>query len=241
MPTRFKGPLLGARHSGNREFFEDLPLGVDLDHLVVFDDFNQVAVDSTNDWTVVKDTNATVAIGADAAFGTLVLTSEATTDDDGASIQGNEIFLPAVGKKIWFEARFQGSTVADMEVFIGLSQNFATNPEAVKSASNFIGFVVADGSASLLCQSEVSDANTSTASGVTLADATYVTVGFVVDGTSSIKYFVNRELVATHTSVPTTELALAAFELSGSITGTRSMTIDYIFGAASRNAVDSWS
>jgi predicted nucleic acid-binding protein len=242
MPVHFKGPILGAAHDGDRQFFQDLPLVVDLDHHIFFDDFNQLAINSTNDWTVVKDASATVALGADAASGTVVLTSQATTDDDGASIQTQELFLPAVGKKIWFETRIQGSTVADMDIFVGLSENFATNPEAVLTASNYIGFRVTDGSAVIAAQCEAADTQTTQSTGVSAVDATYITLGFVVNGTSKIDYFVNRAYVCSNTTnIPTTELAVALFELSGSITGTRSMTVDYVFAAASRNAVEAWS
>lgn len=242
MPVHFRGPLLGAVHNGNRAFFQDLPLGIDLDHHIFFDDFNKIAINSTNDWTVVKDSGASVALGTDANFGTVVLTSAATTDDDGASIQSQEIFLPAAGKKIWFETRLQGSSVADMDVFVGLSENFATNPEAVLAASNYIGFRITDGSALIYMQTEASDTQTSTSSTVSAVDATNIILGFVVDGTSKVTYYINREEVGSiTTNIPTTELAVALFSLSGSITGTRSMTVDYVFAASSRNAVEAWS
>lgn len=242
MPVHFKGPILGAAHDGDRQFFQDMPLVVDLDHHIFFDDFNQLAINSTNDWTVVKDSSATVALGADANYGTVVLTSAATTNDDGASIQSQEIFLPASGKKIWFETRLQVADADDMDVFVGLSENFATNPEAVITASNYIGFRITDGSANILAECEASDTQTTQDSGADAADATYVTLGFVVTGTTKIDYFVNRAYVCSNTTnIPTTELAVALFELSGSNSGTKSMTVDYVFAASTRNAVDAWA
>jgi len=230
--TRFSNTIL----YGNRGFMRDLPQGFSpLDHVVTFDDFTGIAVNSTNDWTVVKDAGAAVAIASDTAGGELVITSTATTDDDGGSIQGNEIFLPASGRKIWFAARVKNSSVADSDLFFGLSENFATNPEAVLSASNRIGFQVNDGSAVILCKTEASDTETSTTTSVSMVDATYVVLAFCVTGTGLVEFYVNGNLVASHTAnIPTTELAAAAFSLSGSTTGTRATTIDYILTAATR-------
>lgn len=230
--TRFNGPIL----FGNaQKWRNDAAQGFNLDMIRVFDDFTAVAVDSTNAWTVVKDSSASVAIVADTAGGEIALTSAATTDNDGASIQGNEIFLPAAGKNIWFEARVKMSSVADMDAFVGLSQNFATNPEAVLTASNRIGFQINDGDASILCKTEAADSETSTDSGVDGVDATYIRLGFLVRGTTGVEFYVNRQLVATHsTNIPTTELAIALFELSGSVTGTRSLTCDYVWAEANR-------
>ncbi len=226
--TRFNGTILHGNTKA-RKWFNDLPQAFAPEYVEQFFDFTEVAADATNLYTVVKDSSATVAIAADTANGRLLLTSAATTDDDGASIQGNEIWLPAAGRTIWFEALLQGSSVADMDIFVGLSQNFATNPEAVLTASNRIGFQVNDGDASILCKTEAADTETSTDSGVDMVNATDIRLGFKVIGTTLVEFYVNRNLVASHTTnIPTTEMAFAAFELSGSITGTRSMSIDYL-------------
>lgn len=229
--TRFSNTIL----YGNKGFLRDLPQGFSLDHVMIFDDFTGVVLDSTNDWTVVKDSGAAVAIVADTAGGELALTSAATTNDDGASIQGNEIFLPASGRTIWFAARVKNSKVDQSDMFFGLTQNFATNPEAVLTASNRIGFQIDDGGASVLCKTEASDTETSTDSGADMVNDTYVNLALKVSGTSAVEFFVNGALVATHsTNIPTTELAPAAFSLSGDNLGTRVTTLDYILAAATR-------
>ena len=60
--------------------------------------------------------------------------------------------------------------------------------------------------------------------------------GFHVKGTGSVEFFVNRNKVATHTAnIPDDEnLAIGAMELSGSATGTKSMTIDYLLASQNR-------
>lgn len=233
--ARLTGPVLDAGDAGGRAWFRNLPVQYSPDYYGVFDDFGMVANDQTNDWTVVKDSGASVAIQADTRGGKLVMTSAATTNDDGSSIQGNEIFLPAADKAIWFETKIALSDADDMDMFVGLSQNFASNPEAVLTASNRIGFQVNDGGASILCKTEAGDTETSTDSGIDAVDATEIILGFVVRGTGKVEFYINRALVATHTTnIPATELAVAAFELSGSNSGTKSMTVDYILCVANR-------
>jgi hypothetical protein len=231
--TRFGGLIL--RSGASSKWFADLPQAVaGPDYVVTWDDFDKVAINATNDWTVVKDSGAAVALVADTAGGEVALTSTTTTENDGASIQGNETFLPAAGRTIWFETRVKNGDADEIDLFVGMCQNFATDPEAALAASNRIGFQVNDGAADILCKTEVADTETSTDSGVDLADAAYIRLGFKVNGIANVEFYVNRQLVAVHTTVPATELALAAFSLSGKATGTVVTTLDYILGVATR-------
>jgi hypothetical protein len=102
------------------------------------------------------------------------------------------------------------------------------------TASNRIVFQKDDGSTALLCKTEVSDAETSTTTSYTFTAATYVDLAFVVDGVGKVDFYVAGNLVATHTTVPATELAVGAYHLSGVNTGTKTMTLDYIGATATR-------
>jgi len=244
MATHFKGPIL---YSAARKGLENLQVGVWPDQAVLYDDFTGILLDATNDWTVVKDSGATAAISADTATGVLALTSAATTDDDGASIQGNEIFqLPSTaGEKLFFESRFfasatAGSGVGQMDIWVGLCENFATNPEAAFTASNRIGFQLDDGSSLTRLITEASDTETETelAAAYNLTDDTYVTVGFIATlgtTTDTVQFYYNRQLVGTHTTnIPTALMTPAAVEVSGDATGTKSLNVDYIMAAVDR-------
>ena len=244
MATHFKGPIL---YSAARKGLENLQVGVWPDQAVFLDDFAGIFFDATNDWTVVKDGSATVAIAADTATGVVVLTSQATTDNDGASIQGNEIFqLPSTaGEKLFFEARFfasttSGSGVGQMDIWVGLCENFATAPENAFTASNRIGFQLDDGSSLTRLITEASDTETETELATTynLTDDTYVTVGFIATKgttTDTVQFYYNRSLVGTHTTnIPTSLMTPAAVEVSGDATGTKSMSVDYILAAVDR-------
>lgn len=229
MPNQ-SGPILDSGQAANlREFFRGFPLSFDPDYVRMFDDFVMVDDDQTNDWTVVKDSGASVGILADTVNGVLRLSSAGTTDDDGASIQGNEVALLSSGRELWFEARVRVADADDMDVFVGLSENFSTNPEAALTASNRVGFQINDGNASILCKSEKTDTETSMDSEVDAADATWVKLGFRVTGTTSIEFYINRQLVATiTTNIPVVEMTPTIFELSGSNSGTKTLDADYV-------------
>ena len=238
MAVHFTGPILFAGKAGNRKWFENLPIDKNPDYLVYMDDFTGVTLDTTNDWTLIKDSSATAAIGADLLNGTVVLTSQATTDNDGASLQGNEIYAVSSSRDIWFETKlFITDAEGDaMDVCVGLTVNFATNPEAMLTAADRIVFQIDDGDSNIDCVTEKDGTATTTDSGVDIASGTYVTLGFHVKGTGSVEFFVNRNLVATHTdNIPDDEnLTIVAMELCGSTTGTKSMNIDYLFAAQNR-------
>ena len=238
--THFSGPVL---FSAARPTLANLSIGTWPDQTQFMVDFTGILLDATNDWTVVKDSGAYVALQADALNGVVDLTSAATTDNDGSSIQGNEIWgLPSTAaQKLYFEARFQMSDADQMDLFIGVCENFASNPENCLTAANRIGFQIDDGDATPHIITESSDSETDTTlSGTTydFSDATDVTVSFVATKgttTDKVQFYINRTLVGTHTTnVPTANMTQAAMEISGNATGTKSMSIDYIMVAQDR-------
>lgn len=237
MAVHFTGPVLYAGVNGSKKWFADLPVGVNPDYVVLMDDFTGIALDATSDWTVVKDSGASAAIGADAESGTLILSSAATTDNDGASVQGNEIFRVASGRDIWFETKcwITDAEEDNMDLCVGLTVNFATNPEAMLTATDRIVFQINDGGTSILAITEKNGTETSTDTGLD-AEAFSQTLGFHVKGTGSVEFFVNRVKVATHTTnIPDDEnLAVGAMQLSGSASGTKSANIDYLLASQTR-------
>jgi hypothetical protein len=238
MATHFTGPILFAGKDGQRKWFENLPIDKNPDYVVYMDDFTGIALDDTNDWTIIKDGSASVAIAADVVNGAITMSSEATTDNDGSSIQGNEIFAVESGRDIWFETKITPTDAEGdaLEICAGLTVNFATNPEAMLTAADRIVFQVNDGGSDILCKTEKNGTETSTDSDVDIASGTAVILGFHVKSTGSVEFFVNRNLVATHTTnIPDDEnLTVGLMQLSGSATGTKSMSVDYVFVAQSR-------
>lgn len=234
--SRFSGPVVFS----GRRWFKDMPVALDPDFVRVWDDFIGIAIDLTNDWTEVKDSSAAVAITADTINGYLTMTSNATTDDDGSSIQKNEIFLPVAGKDIWFETRLQAvdsdAEIDEQEICAGLTINFATNPEAMLAADDRIVFQVNDADPSIVCITELSGTPTTTDSGVDIVDSEDVTLSFKVEGVSRVKFYINRVLVATHTTniVDDQLMTPALMQLSGDSGGTKKILVDYILAVATR-------
>ncbi len=237
MATHHNTPVL---YSGYASGYKDLlsqPIALNPDYFTYVDDFLGIAVDTTNDWTVVKDSGATVAIVADTVGGELGLTSAGTTDNDGASIQKNETFSVDANKNLFFQTRIKCNDADQTDICVGFTVNFATNPEAMLTAADRIVFQVDDGDASILCKTEKDGTETSTDSGIDLADDTYVKLGIAVAGTGSAKFYINDLLVATHSAnIPDDEnLTIAAMSVSGSASGTRLTTLDYMMASQTRD------
>ena len=231
MAKKLSGPLTDLGQIADvRDFFLDFPLSWDPDYLRVMYDFAEVDDDQTNLWTVVKDSGASVGITADTAFGYLNLTSTATTENDGASIQQNEIWLPAAGKDIWFETKLQIVDADQIDCFVGLCENFATNPENILAAAERIGFQIDDGNASILSKTEADTVETSKDTEIDAVDNTDIVLGFHVIGASSVEFFVNRVWVSSHTTNIDSdeEMTIGFGQISGVATGTQIMSIDYI-------------
>jgi hypothetical protein len=184
---------------------------------------------------------------ADARSGEVNLTSTATTENDGASLQGHEEYfsLPSTaGNKLYYETRIKTSDVDQMDILVGLTETFATNPEAALLSSNIIGFLLVDGSAVISGVTEASDSQTITTLNTdlsTLTNDTYVTLGFVAtkgnsDGNDTVEFFINRKSAGTTTStIPTANMKMMVMSLSGDATGTKVTTLDYMMAAQDRD------
>ena len=244
MATHFKGPIL---FSAQRAALENLNIARWNDQFIQFDDYDHGAIDETLRWTIVKDSGAAAAIVADARSGELSLTSANTTDNDGASIQGKQEYfsLPSTaGNKLYYETRIKMSDVDQMDVLVGLTETFATNPENALASSNIIGFLLTDGSAVIAGVTEASDTATTVTLDTTLStltNDTYVTLGFVAtkansDGNNKVDFYINRKYAGTSTTnIPTANMKMMAMSVSGDATGQKVTTLDYMMGAQDRD------
>ena len=233
MATHHNTPVLYSGYAAGYKDLREMPMSINPDYFCLEDDF---VYELDTGWTTVKDSGATVAIVADTVGGELGITSTATTDNDGGSVQGNEIFAVAADKNMFFQTRIKNNDVDQTDICVGFTVNFATNPENMLTATDRIVFQVDDGDASILCKTEKDGTETSTDSGIDMVDDTYIKHGIACSGTGKVEFFINDRLVATHsTNIPDDEnLAIAAMSLSGSASGTRVTTIDYLMGARTR-------
>lgn len=238
--VRLGAPLVHFNGPGETSWVNDLPVQANPNYVVYFNDFLTAQdYDTTNRFNQVKDTGAAVAVVADGFRGAVTITSAATTDNDGGYFGlAQENFLLATSKKLWMSALVKGSSVADMDLWVGLSEAVATNPEnVVADATHRIGFELLDGSAVL--QAKTSNGTTASAESTTISavNDTYIKLDLVWDGEGTVKFYVDDVLQVsktTHLPAVTDVLTPGFYELSGSASGTRTATIDYMLVVAER-------
>jgi hypothetical protein len=138
-----------------------------------------------------------------------------------------ELFAIA-GKKTFFKARFKVSDATDSDFVIGL-QITDTSPLA---CADGVWFQKDDDDALLDFHVAKASAQSSLTGIATLANDTYVVVGFVYDGDETFSVYVNDVQVGTLTvaAPPTTEIALS-FGLRNGAAAAKSMSIDYLLAA----------
>ena len=181
------------------------------------------------------------AAGSTAANGIVVLTNSAA-DNDGVQLQLTSTpFTPVAGKKAFFKARFKVSDATQSDLAIGLCVIDTTvlGATAGDGLTDGIFFQKDDGSTTLTAyaQKNTTTGQTSVVA-ATLADNTYVTVGWYYDGKSEIQVFVNDVKVGTLDGTSTylpdaTSLAPTIALLNGEAVA-KNMTVDYIFTAVER-------
>ncbi len=242
--AKLTGPIVNRDFYGidrPRNIFSNLPTAFDplCDYHMDFIAGNKSVNDATNELIVVKDAGASVLMGTgDVENGAITITSTTTTENDGGSFQRAETtFLVKSGKKLWFEAKVKVSDADQGEIFIGLADNFATDPEAVIAAGLArVGFELVDGAATINTVIDDDTASTRTVLSQSMSDATYVRLGFRTDG-ASVRFYVNRVLVSTQ-SIPSAIAAVtlgpAFFHLSGDATGTHTAACEYILAVQER-------
>ena len=184
------------------------------------------------DWTVTEtDAGATQAL-TDGDGGLLLVTNTAADNDLVGIQKKGESFRLASGKKLFFEARFKVSDATQSDLAIGL-QITDTTPLDITDG---VFFLKADGSTSVSFLVEKNNTNTTTTSVATMADDTFITLGFNYDGGSVMEYCVNGVVAGTSvtTNLPDDEDLAISFALQNGEAVAKTMTVDYIFVAKER-------
>lgn len=202
--------------------------------------FSEVA--DAGDWlvTVVDgggDNGETITVADDQHGGILkILTNDASADGMNCQLNG-ESFKAAAGRKINFESRFAVGDADKVAVFLGLA---ITDTTVLAGCTDYVGFVLVDGTAStLLKYANGKDATggavgaesggaTYASTGTTLADDTFVTIGFQINGVTDIRYFVNGVRVAVITSnIPDNEVLTPTMAIITKNAAAEYMYVDY--------------
>jgi hypothetical protein len=231
------GPLVEAVKVDKSNSYKQLqPIWQSTDFVYEMNDFlDETDIDITNNWTSTEteagasDTAITILAGS--VNGILSIVND-VNDNDATSLQKkNETWKLVAGKKLWFETLMNVSDADQTDLFVGLSIT-DTSP---LDASDFVGFKLVDGNASILCKTCKNSTETSTDSGVDAEDATNVRLGFFCDGVGKVEFYVNRNLVATHTAniVDDEELAMSIHYQNGNA-ATHTLLMDYYMIAKDR-------
>lgn len=167
--------------------------------LLVEDFVSYDAAATTGDYVLTQATAGAAAIST-AAPGVLELDSGSTTVTQGANLQRvKSVFLPASGKDIWFETTIKVVDTFDkVELFVGLSDvETAIIGSSANASDNHIGWQCVTDDGVLLFTSEKAGTGT-TAAAATIAEDTYISLGFYYDGTAdTVQQYINGSAVGT--------------------------------------------
>ncbi len=216
--------------------FGDFPLPDWTQWHLWYDDFDNYQVAQ---WVVTRVGTTPTEVVQNADGGVLLLTM-AATDDSSASLQwsGNDLattaetFRFAVGKRLFYKARFQVSDALQSDFVLGL-QITDTTPLAV---SDGVYFRKDDGDTNLdFVVIKASVATTETAFS-TVASATWTELAFYYDGKSGIKFFKDDVHLGTSvlTNLPDTEELTISIHMQNGEAVAKTMSLDFIFVAKER-------
>ncbi len=200
LPVNFEGLINARQPQDVFTFFDDFmgcSWALDADSVAI----TSGTASAIWDYTAVVDDGGGLAC-ADAGFayksvlgGVLRITTVGTVDTGhNLQVAGTQFLIDQdINLPLYFEARFRVEDVSNTDVFIGLS---AVDTEIVNAGLvDGTGFLLEEGVLSV--HSAESDAEKSTASGVTMADGTaasnagWIRVAFFFDGKDSVSFFID--------------------------------------------------
>jgi len=224
--TRFPN---GVTNVGEDSPFADLAMPAPTQFHTYMEDFDYY---TAGDWTVTEtDAGATQAL-TDGDGGLLLITNTAA-DNDLVSLQKKgESFRFASNKKLFFEARLKVSDATQSDVVIGLQITDITPLDVTDG----VFFIKADGAATVNLLVEKNNTATTTSSVATMANDTFIRLGFYYDGASAIEYSVDGVVTGTSvtTNLPDDEDMTVTIAIQNGEAVAKTMTVDYVFVAKER-------
>lgn len=186
-----------------------------------FNDYlGDIDITTTDGFTISTVTSGAVAPVVDEDGGVLLVDSAGNaSEDDGVNVQlTNCMFKPVAGRTIRFEARvkFNDTSAAISQFAIGLAgvQTALIGTGAIEDTVDKALFyrqhdTTGDRLSVITARGDAEDID---ADKVTTVDDTYIKLGFVIDGLTSVKWYANGVLV--HTSAETANVPNAVMCLS---------------------------
>jgi hypothetical protein len=227
----FQNLILNAGNTVATKHKKEIPMfSVNPSSTLFYQYANDFMTYNSGDFTITTTEagtgSATEALTSGAG-GQLLLTNAAGDNDlDFLQLKG-ESFKLSSSKRAFFEARFKVSDATQSDVVMGL-QITDTTPLAV---SDGVYFLKDDGDTNLDFHVEKDGTDTTTAAVTTLADDTFVTVGFFIDpNTSQVSYFIGEAepVGVVNTNLPDDEELTVSFGIQNGEAAAKTMTIDYV-------------
>ncbi len=203
-----------------------------------FNDYlGTIDVTTADGYVITGVTTGGISPVVDEDGGVLLVDSQGNaTADDGVNVQlSNCMFKPVAGRKIYFEARVKMVDTGDDQYFIGLAGIDTTliaagiMDDVVDKCGFFrIAASTADKISSIASRTTEDDA---TADVGDIVDATYVKLGFVIDGLTSVKFYVNGVLVetgVTTAAIPNAVMALSYVAQVEQTSADAELSIDWV-------------
>lgn len=160
-----------------------------------FDDFMHPATSAVSDvsaWTKFSDGSTGTATYTEAAGGIFSVATAATQDDYHGYNHAYEMWTPAAGKRLWFEARFKltEATTNDAAYWFGITDTLTTGgfqTGASGPLADYDGILIWKDEDSMTLDFETSNATTqnTTSAMATVVTNTWTRVGFYFDGTAT--------------------------------------------------------
>jgi hypothetical protein len=204
---------------------------------VSFDDFSSY---TAGDWVVTETGSGSRALTA--GNGGLLLITNAAADNDNNQFQRvKEHVLMSATKRAWFKTRLKMSDATQTDFAVGL---MALDTDVFSSTggdgvTDGIFFYKDDGVATLdfYVQKNTTTGQNTSAAVTTLADDTFVTLGWYFDANGTCQVFVNDvqivTLDASATFLPDANLSMS-FAIKNGEAVAKTMTVDYVFSAIER-------
>lgn len=208
------------------------------DNFYFFDDFlGPIDVTTGDGWTITAVTTGGISVDATEEGGVLLVDSQGNASaDDGVNAQlTNCLFKPAAGRTIYFEARVKVVDAGTDQYFIGLAGVDTTLIAAgvVDDVVDKCGFFrhaasTADkiSAISSRTSSEEIDADVDD-----LVDDTYIKLGFVIDGLTSVTWYVNGVAVGTVTDandIPNAVMCLSFVAQCEQVSADAELRVDWV-------------
>jgi len=202
-------------------------------HIVFWDDFHRY---TAGDWTITTTEagagSATEAL-TDGHGGLLLITNDSADNDNDFFQNVGEAFRFTSGKKAYFEARFKVSDATQSDVVVGL-QIKDTSPLDVTDG---VFFLKADGATTFNFFVEKNDTQSTSSAVATLADNTFIKLGFYYDGAATFTPYVNgvaKTPITSTANMPDDEDLTVSFGIQNGEAVAKTMTVDYILAAMDR-------